>query len=250
MVREPRIRPLEPEGKEAGGGDRLPTMISGLDERMGGGIPKGFLVLVAGPVGSLKSSICFSIALHAARRGAKSLYISLEQDSESLLGQMASLGLDPSGVAGMQVVDLAGVRQDIDEERADWLESILGLLERYKRERGCDVLVLDSLDALYSLVTFTNPRRELFHFFQRLRALKATTLLVSEIGLDEKRFGKHGVEEFLSDGILHLRLREVESAQLTSVRRYVGVVKMRKTAHDTDYHPFLVTREGFELILK
>jgi len=26
-------------------------------------------------------------------------------------------------------------------------------------------------------------------------------------------------------------------------------VKMRKTRHDTDYHPFLTGRDGFELVL-
>ncbi len=246
VPRDPRIRPIAPEVSET----RIPTRIAGLDERMGGGIPRGFVVLVAGPVGSMKSSLCFSIALNAARGGAKTLYLSLEQESASLLGQMRSLGLDPTGAPEMHLVDLGAVRREIDEESADWLDALCSLVERYKKERGCEFLVLDSLDALYSLALLTNPRRELFHFFQRLRGLRATVLLVSEVGLDEKRFGKHGVEEFLSDGIIHLRLREVESAQVTTVRRYVGVVKMRSTAHDTDYHPFLVTRGGFELVLK
>jgi KaiC/GvpD/RAD55 family RecA-like ATPase len=74
-------------------------------------------------------------------------------------------------------------------------------------------------------------------------------LLISEMAPDDRRFGKYGVEEFLSDGIIHLRPKEVDTAQVTSVRRYVGVVKMRRTRHDTDYHPFLVGRDGFELVL-
>lgn len=245
MPREPRIRPVGDERQ----GDRVPTRIAGLDERMGGGVPKGFLVLLAGPVGSMKSSLAFSFAFHAARGGARGLYLSLEQDEESLLGQMKGLGMDPSGLRDMHVVDLATVRKDIEEERADWLDSLCALLDRYKKENGCDVLVIDSLDALYSLVDLVNPRRELFHFFQRLRALRATVILISEMAPDDKRFGKYGVEDFLSDGIIHLRLKEVDTAQVTSVRRYVGVVKMRRTRHDTDYHPFLVSREGFELVL-
>jgi len=245
MAQRPRITPL---GGQAGP-ERVPTMISGLDERMGGGIPKGFLVLLAGPVGSMKSSIAFSMAFHAARGGAASLYLSLEQERESLLGQMGGLGMDIAPASQLHVVDLVAVRKDIEEERADWLDSLCALLERYKKERGCDILVVDSLDALYSLVELSNPRRELFHFFQRLRRLGATTILISEMAPDDRRFGKHGVEEFLSDGIIHLRLKEVDAAQVTSVRRYVGVVKMRRTKHDTDYHPFLVGRDGFELVL-
>jgi len=243
---QPRIRPVSEERAR----DRVPTCIAGLDERMGGGIPKGFITLLAGPVGSMKSSVAYSIALQAARRGSRSLYLSLEQETESLQSQMRSLGFDASGVREMHVVDLASVRKDIADDRADWLDALCALLERYRKERGLDVFVLDSLDALYSLVEIKNPRRELFHFFRRIRGLGATVLFISEMAMDERRFGKHGVEEFLSDGILHLRLKEVEAAQVTSVRRYVGVVKMRRTRHDTDYHPFLVTKDGFELVLE
>ena len=243
----PVARPASTGGTE--GADRVPTHIFGMDERMEGGIPKGFLVLVAGPVGSMKSSLAFSIAYHGAARGDRCLYLSLEQDLESLLGQMRRLGMDPAQGGGPHVVDLATVRKDIAEYKAEWLDSLCGLLERYQREQGCDLLVLDSLDALYSLVDLVNPRRELFHFFQRLRALRATVLLVSEMGGDDRRFGLHGVEAFLSDGVLHLRMREVDTAQVTSVRRYIGIVKMRRTRHDTDYHPFLYGKDGFELVL-
>ena len=229
--------------------DRIPTCIAGLDERMGGGIPKGFLTLLAGPVGSMKSSVAYSIALKASRSGARSLYLSLEQETGSLQTQMRSLGFDASGVREMHVVDLASARKDIADDRTDWLDALCALLERYKKERGLDVLVLDSLDALYSLVEIKNPRRELFHFFSRIRDLGASVLFISEMAMDDRRFGKHGVEEFLSDGIIHLRLKEVEAAQVTSVRKFVGVVKMRRTRHDSDYHPFLVTKDGFELVL-
>jgi len=243
---QPRIRPVSEERAQ----DRIPTCIAGLDERMGGGIPKGFLTLLAGPVGSMKSSVAYSIALQAARGGVRSLYLSLEQETGSLQAQMRSLGFDAAGVREMHVVDLASVRKDIADDRADWLDAMCALLERYKKERGLDVLVLDSLDALYSLVDIKNPRRELFHFFQRIRNLGASVLFISEMAIDDRRFGKHGVEEFLSDGIIHLRLKEVEAAQVTSVRKFVGVVKMRRTRHDSDYHPFLVTKEGFELVLE
>jgi len=215
MAREPRIRPVSEERPTDT--ERVPTRIAGLDERMGGGIPKGFLVLLAGPVGSMKSSLAFSILFHAARGGARGLYLSLEQDEESLLGQMKSLGLDMAGLRQLHVVDLGAVRKDLEEERADWLDSLCALLERYKKEIGCDILVIDSLDALYSLVDLQNPRRELFHFFQRMRGLGATTFLISEMAPDDRRFGKYGVEEFLSDGIIHLRLKEVDTAQVTSV---------------------------------
>jgi KaiC/GvpD/RAD55 family RecA-like ATPase len=272
MGKEPRIRPVggggerpqvalkvEPKAQEKGGraegagrsSGRLSTCILGLDERMAGGIPKGFVTLVAGPVGSMKSSLCFAIAQRASNEGAKALYLTLEQDSKSLLAHMEALGLGAEGGQGPKVVDFSGVRDDIAKaaEGGGLHEALGALLERYKKEQGCDVVVLDSLDALLSVAETASPRKDLFHLFRRLKGLGSTVLLISEMEHGASRFGRTGVEEFLSDGIIHLRTRELETPGLTSVRRYVGIVKMRQTAHDTDYHPFLFTKDGFELVL-
>src|SRR5947209_8768226 len=64
----------------------------------------------------------------------------------------------------------------------------------------------------------------------------------------ESHFAHFGVEEFLSDTIIHLRLREVDVGMSTSVRRYLGVVKMRGVEHDLDYYPLLVERGVFEIV--
>ena len=63
-------------------------------------------------------------------------------------------------------------------------------------------------------------------------------------------FGRHGVEEFLSDGIIHLRFREIEIGRKPSVRRYIGIVKMRGTNHDFDYYPLLVEKGKFEIVVE
>src|SRR5439155_14888201 len=78
--------------------------------------------------------------------------------------------------------------------------------------------------------------------------LNATTFLVSEMPRDATRFAHFGVEEFLSDTIIHLRLREVDVGMSTSVRRYIGVVKMRGVEHDLGYFPLLVAHGTFEVV--
>jgi len=65
---------------------------------------------------------------------------------------------------------------------------------------------------------------------------------------DATAFAHFGVEEFLSDTIIHLRLREVDVGMSTSVRRYLGVAKMRGVEHDLDYYPLLVERGVFEIV--
>ena len=43
-------------------------------------------------------------------------------------------------------------------------------------------------------------------------------------------------------------MREVDVGMSTSVRRYIGVVKMRGVEHDLDYYPLLVERGTFEIV--
>jgi len=232
-------------------GDRIPTYIKGFDERLGGGIPRGHIVLVSGPPGSLKSSFVYRICHNESQRtGATGLYLSMEQSRESLQSQMKALGMDPAKAKGVHVIDVRSLRRELEEmrEQPRWLLGLRRQLARYKEEIGCDLLVVDSLDALYALTPFENPRNEIFQFFEELRDLGATCYLVSEISRDSTRFAKYGVEEFLSDTIVHFRLREVDVGLTTSVRRYVGVVKMRGVDHDLDYWPLLVEGGNFEVV--
>ena len=58
----------------------------------------------------------------------------------------------------------------------------------------------------------------------------------------------HGVEEFLADTIAPPRMREIDGGRTTSVRRYIGVVKMRGVDHDLDYYPLIVEGGAFEIV--
>ncbi len=231
--------------------ERIPTYVVGLDDRLSGGIPRGHIVLVAGPPGSLKSSFVYRILFYESKEHAASgLYLSMEQSRASLISQMTSLGMDPGHAKGVHIIDVRGLRREIEEvrEQPRWLLGLRRQLARYKEEMGCDLICLDSLDALYALAPFESPRNEIFQFFEELRDLNATTFLVSEMPRDSVNFAHFGVEEFLADTIIHLRMREVDVGMSTSVRRYIGVVKMRGVEHDLDYYPLLVERGILEIV--
>ena len=117
-------------------------------------------------------------------------------------------------------------------------------IKNFRTKLGFEILVLDSLAALYALSDLKNPRNDLFLFFENLRELGITIFLISEMGKDGE-FGQHGVEEFLADGIVHLDM--VRDGR--NVDRFISVVKMRKTKHRMDYFPLLV-EDGFEIVTK
>ncbi|MFQ5909506.1 MAG: RAD55 family ATPase [Thermoplasmata archaeon] len=234
-----------------GKAQRIGTYVEGLDRHMEGGIPIGYTILVCGPSGSMKSTFAFNILHNASKdNDLKGLYISMEQSKDNLLAHMASLGMDASTARNMNVVDMGRLRRELGKKPEDWFDTLYSQLKRYKEEFNCDILVLDSLDALFALTALENPRNQLFHFFEDLRELGTTSLLVSEMPRNEIVFGKYGVEEFLSDGIIHLRFREIEIGRMPSVRRYIGIVKMRGTNHDLDYYPLLVEKGRFEIVVE
>ena len=230
--------------------ERIPTYVKGLDELMEGGVPKKHIVLVCGHAGTMKSSLTYSIIYNAYKdRGIKSVYLTLEQGKESLYTHMEKLGMPSKGVDGVAIIDLAKIRKDVamdkaKAEKVDWLKSIISVLKHYKERFGFDVLVLDSLAALYALTTFKNPRAELFYFFERLRELDITIFLISEIPTDRNVYGLYGIEDFLSDGIIHLKVEQTDAG----ANLYLGVVKMRTTNHTRSFMPLIFEDGRFEVV--
>ncbi|MEW5936432.1 MAG: ATPase domain-containing protein [Candidatus Thermoplasmatota archaeon] len=230
--------------------ERIKSYVIGLDELMEGGVPKSYVVLVCGHAGTMKSSFAYSILYNGHKeRTMKGIYLTLEQSKQSIAEHMAKLGLDPKGMDNLVIVDLGRVRKEIAYDKTkpqniDWLKSIIGVLRNYKEKFGCEVLVLDSLAALYALTTFKNPRAELFHFFEQIRDLGVTTFLISEMPTDRQVFGLYGIEDFLSDGIIHLKVEQTDRG----ANLYVGVVKMRKTNHSRSYMPLIFEGGRFEVV--
>src|SRR3989304_5158841 len=95
--------------------DRIRTYVRGLDEQLAGGIPAGHVVLLAGKPGTMKSSICFNMLYNNAKNdGRGGVYVTLEQSRESLLANMAGLGMDATGVEKkVSVLDPSPIRKKL-----------------------------------------------------------------------------------------------------------------------------------------
>lgn len=230
---------------------RVATHIKGLDPFLEGGVPNKFIVLLCGHAGTMKSSLGYSI-LHNNNKenGTKGIYLTLEQSKESIMEHMRRLGMSPEGMEDLVIIDLARVRKDMLKDKGkgdniDWPSAIITALQNYREAYGCEILVFDSLAALYALTTFHNPRSELFYFFERLRDLKITNFLISEIPTDRHVYGIYGIEDFLSDGIIHLKVENVGD----STNLFLGVVKMRNTNHPRGFYPLLFESGRFELVI-
>ena len=223
--------------------ERIPTNILGLDESMEGGIPQGHIVIVAGASGAMKSSVTFSQLYNAVLYGETSgIYVTLEQGKDSLRAHMSNMGMnvDDARVRNrIAIIDLADLRVQLDEQgmsnRIDWMGQLIKQLTSYRQSIGCEILVFDSLGAFFTLTKMENPRDEIFRLFEAVRRLELTSFFICEMtGVDHKQFGEYGVEDYLSDGVIHL----VMERNGDDVNRKLSVVKMRHTNHRLGYIPF------------
>lgn len=233
---------------------RFKTHIRGLDERMEGGIPEGSVVVVAGTPGSMKSTVCYNILYQNVKQARlKGMYITLEQNAKDLLQHMARFGMDKKKDKDIDknllVVDMGQIRtQDSDENAyVDWFTTISDYLEQCHRDYKLDMCVIDSLPALYATMPNVNLRESLFHFFKKVKSLGITTIMITEVPrTNTLDYSAINTESFLSDGIIHMDARTSGS----SISLYIAVAKMRKTNHDRNYFPFIVTKQGFEIVTK
>lgn len=226
-------------------GDRIKTYIRGLDEQLKGGVPKGHVILIAGKPGTMKSSVAFNILYRNAKDNRGGAYVTLEQSRESMLDNMAGMGMDVKGLEKqMSVLDLAMIRKKLKQlSKQSWMEVFKMYVGNLKKSMDLDLLVVDSLPVLQVMAKFEDPRDELFRFFEWLRDLGITTFLIAEMKQDSGMFSTNG-EDFLSDGIIHLDLRREDRI----VNLFMSVVKMRKTGHKRGYFPLIFVDGGFEII--
>ncbi|QDI05603.1 AAA family ATPase [Xanthomonas cerealis pv. cerealis] len=212
---------------------RMPMGVPELDAMLGGGLPQGYSLLVAGPSGSGKSLLAAAFLAEGARQGDNGVLVAFErQPQRSRIPALAAL------IAGGQVgvVDSRAPDLSIDE-------ILLMLVEEIER-LGATRVVIDSLSAfeLALAPTFREDFREsLSRMVVALAATGVTVLMTSELEdrYTDLRFSPYGTA-FMTDAIIVQRYIEVDSR----LRRVMAVVKVRASAHSDALREFQIDDSG------
>src|SRR5206468_3200956 len=80
-------------GRPAPGDERLPTYVGRLDASLEGGVPKGSVIAITGPGGSMKTSLALYILIKNRAAGRRGVYVTVEESRESILRTMRHHGL-------------------------------------------------------------------------------------------------------------------------------------------------------------
>ena len=216
--------------------ERVKTGIKGLDELMGGGIPKRHVVLVSGVAGAGKTTFLSQFCWYGLTQGEKALFITLEESPEDIKEDALQFGWDFSlyeqkGTFKIEYFD--------PFELSDMTHRLQDLIEVNKFDR----VVIDSLSLLGMYIKDEfEIRKKLFKIVQALKKSNATSLLSAEIPEHEsKRLSRYGVEEFVVDGVIVLYYLNLGGENFGNIE----IRKMRRTKHAHGTFPTAITKSGF-----
>jgi len=234
----PEEKPMSAEGASRKPRERLSLGVKGLDDMLGGGIPAGYSVLVAGPSGSGKSVLASEFISEGARRDEPGIIAVFEkrpneysQDSPS--GQRFDRLVHEGTVAILQT-------RPLDLSIDEMLSEVVDTIHRLKARR----LVIDSLSGfeLALAPTFREDFREsLYRMVTVLTGMGITMMMTAEVedSYTDLRFSPHGTA-FLTDAIIMQRYVAIGGR----LQRIMGVVKVRGSEHSKDLRAFEITHEG------
>jgi circadian clock protein KaiC len=215
---------------------RLRMGVPELDQMMGGGLPRGYSLLVAGPSGSGKSILASAFLVEGARGGETGVIAAFEQRSDAARGRPLAelIHGDRVGVVDTRAPDLS-------------VEEIARLLITEIRRLKASRVVIDSLSGfeLALAPTFRDDFREsLSRLVSSLASTGVSVLMTSELEdrYTDLRFSPYGTA-FMTDAIIVQRYIEVDSR----LQRVLAVVKLRASEHSNELRLFHIDGNGIKI---
>ncbi len=215
--------------------EKVETGVLGLDEVLGGGIPKGFLVLVAGPPGAGKTTLTSQVAFHHAERGGHALMLStLSSPNTKLLTHLAEFSYFSPELIGREL-QILNVQQLLAKHG---VQAAIGEIRHTVMEQGVGLLVLDSVGGLSPLLPNADAvQRFVLDLGSAMYLVGCTTLVVDDRYV---RGGEIAVQHNLSDGLISLEVSAVGRRDVRQLR----AIKLRASSTMPGAHSLAITNSG------
>jgi circadian clock protein KaiC len=206
---------------------------------MGGGVPEGDSLLLAGPSGSGKSVLGSQFIAEGLRRGEPGIVATFEEIPSEYAQRAAKFGLDfdtPQRQGKLKIIYLRPLDLSVDETVHEVVKTV--------KEMGCKRLLLDSLvgfEMALAPAFRTDFRESLYRMIAALTRLGVT--IVSTVEIDDNFTSmdlSNFTVSFLADDILRLRYVSING----QLRKMLLVVKMRRSGHSIDMVEYQITPKG------
>jgi circadian clock protein KaiC len=237
VVTFPRIAAVPP-GVQRTATPRLSTGLAALDEMMGGGVPSGDVVVVAGPTGSGKTTLTTHFARAGFDAGESVVLVVFEEFPRTYVDRARRL-VDLDAMRADERLEIIYLRP-LDLSVDETLHEIRAAVKRI----GASRVVIDSLSGFEVALapTFREDFSEsLYRLVGAIVPMGVTVMLTVEKveSLATVRF-KNDAFSFMTDDIIVQRYVERGG----DILRVLGVLKMRGSEHRTELRLYRVAAEG------
>jgi circadian clock protein KaiC len=228
-VRSPDGPIADPENPD----ERVGTGAAGLDEMLGGGLPRASSTVILGGTGTGKTLLGLQFLLEGARNGEPGIHFTLEETANQLRGIARGFGWDlrsheERGLLTFRYVSPVELSTDAFLDRA----------RQEVEHLGARRAVLDSLTSMALGVPSERRFKELVYAVTKhFRAAGVTLNMNMEIAdlLGAAQLSGHGVS-FAADNVIQLKYVEVDG----SLERGISVLKARGVQHATNVRRLIV----------
>lgn len=219
--------------------ERLDTGIPGLNEMMGGGIPAGDALLLAGPAGSGKTTFATQFIAAGLKGGENGVVVVFEEYPEEYLARARAFGIDLEAqvrAGHLKVIYLRPLDLSVDETLAEISDCVKAL--------GATRVVIDSLSGFEVALapTFREDFQEsLYRLVGALTAIGVTVVMTAEVveHATEIQFTRDKVS-FITDDLIMQRYVEING----DLRKVLAIVKMRGSPHSLGLRAYDITATG------
>jgi circadian clock protein KaiC len=234
-----------------GGLEKIPTGITGLDEVLDGGVPKGRVMLVTGTTGTGKTVLLNEFLYRGITQlNENGVYVTFEEAPKDIITNVRSFGWKYISLIKkkkLAFVDAAPAEEMVLETGPQYdLSPLVKRIEYAIGKVNAKRVVVDSMDALFS--RFSNKdvvRTALYQISAKLKKSGVTALISAE-KTEKEEFSRYGVEEFVADGVIELGLVK---GQQQFIRR-MFVKKLRGMGFRSGIMEFEIEEDGLKVFPK
>ncbi len=210
-----------------------------LDQLLGGGVDLGASLLVTGPSGIGKSTLCMQFLNERARQSGRVAVYLFDETRRAFLARADALDMPTRGLIEQGRVSL----RQIDPAEFSPGE-FAHLIRRKVEEDGAEMIVIDSLNGY--LTAMPDEKHLAMHMHELLSYLSnrgvATLLTLNQQGIVGESATPLDVT-YLADAAILMRYFESEA----EIRRALSVVKRRMGAHEASIREMFIAPPGIRL---
>jgi len=225
---------------------KVPTQISGLDEVLEGGLPRGRTTLASGGPGSGKTVLGLQFLFAGAMAGEPGVFVTLEERAEAVRENALSMGLNLPKLEKAGKVVIVEARlfgEEVISGDFD-IQGLLAIVGGHIKRIGARRVVMDALDVL--LRVFSDPRRErneLYRIHEWLIDRGLTNVLTAKSHREGETAYQYEFLDFMADCVIRLDHRVIGQVATRRLR----VIKYRGSGFGTNEYPYVIGNHGIVL---